>query len=448
MKEYRWILLVSILFLFCFPFIYSLLTQDGLNPIIKNVQPSVASILTYDIEGKNIGQGIGFFISQNGDIITAYHVLLGASSAEIKTIDGKRYPIVTIVAEDVESDLIRASVDIPQKFVHTLKIGDSIPDVGEKVIVIGNTLELERTVSDGIISTVRETPKFGKIIQITAPISSNSSGSPVLNINGEIIGVATFQLTEGQNCNFAIPIEKVAKLLPSKVETFSQWGEGRTRNWISSAEGLYYTGIYFISIDDYKKALHYFKKAVEKNPLYADAYFQIGYCSNELGYYSEAIEAYKQVIKIRPDDADAHYSLGLTYGDLGYYSESIEAYKQAIRIRPDDADVHYNLGVIYGELGRYSEAIEAFKQAIRIKPDDVDAHYNLGLTYGKLGRYSEAIEAFRQAIRIKPDFADAHYNLGIIYLIIEDKGSALDEYKILKDLDRDLANELFNSINK
>ncbi|MEO0162068.1 MAG: trypsin-like peptidase domain-containing protein, partial [candidate division WOR-3 bacterium] len=247
MKEYRWILLVSILFLFCFPFIYSLLTQDGLNPIIKNVQPSVVSILTYDIEGKNIGQGIGFFISQNGDIITAYHVLLGASSAEIKTIDGKRYPIVTIVAEDVESDLIRASVDIPQKFVHTLKIGDSIPDVGEKVIVIGNTLELERTVSDGIISTVRETPKFGKIIQITAPISSNSSGSPVLNINGEIIGVATFQLTEGQNCNFAIPIEKVAKLLPSKVETFSQWGEGRTRNWISSAEGLYYTGIYFIS---------------------------------------------------------------------------------------------------------------------------------------------------------------------------------------------------------
>jgi len=71
-----------------------------------------------------------------------------------------------------------------------------------------------------------------------------------------------------------------------------------------------------------------------------------------------------------------------------------------------------------------------------------------GLAYGKLRRYEEAIEACKQAIRIEPDDVDTHYNLGLTYLILGDNGSALDEYKILKDLDQDSANKLFNLIYK
>jgi tetratricopeptide (TPR) repeat protein len=62
------------------------------------------------------------------------------------------------------------------------------------------------------------------------------------------------------------------------------------------------------------------------------------------------------------------------------------------------------------------------------------------VVYGKLGRYAEEIEAYKQAIRIKPDYAKAHYNLGIVYLILGNKSSALEQYKILKNLDVDLAN--------
>ena len=73
---------------------------------------------------------------------------------------------------------------------------------------------------------------------------------------------------------------------------------------------------------------------------------------------------------------------------------------------------------------------------------------NLGTAYGELGKYEEAIEAFRQAIRINPDYADAHYNLGLTYLILKDNGSALEQYKILKKLDSERANQLFNLIYK
>jgi len=416
-----------------------------LTQVVKKVSPATVTILTYDKNGEIIGQGSGFFISKDGDIITNRHVLTDAHRADIKTANGKVYHIAKIVAENKEADIVRAKVNIPES-VHYLSLIYSSPEVGERIVVVGNPLGLEQTVSDGIVSAIREIPKFGKIYQITAPVSSGSSGSPVVNIKGEVIGVATFQLVEGQNLNFAIPSEYISKLRVEKDKTFEEWAKGNVEEWITSAGGLYSSGLFFLWSYDYEKALPYFEEAVKKDPNYADAYFYIGYCNRKLGRYTEAIEAYKQAIRIKPDYAEAHYNLGVAYDDLGRYTEAIEAFKQAIRIKPDDAEAHYNLGVTYGNLGRYTEAIEAYKQAIRIKPDDAEAHHNLGVTYGDLGRYTEAIEAFKQAIRIKPDYAEAHYNLGVTYLIVSDKGSALDEYKILKDLNTDLANKLFNLI--
>jgi len=98
------------------------------------------------------------------------------------------------------------------------------------------------------------------------------------------------------------------------------------------------------------------------------------------------------------------------------------------------------------ELKTYSKAIEACKQTIRINPDDAIAHCNLGFAYDQLGFHEEAREAYIQAIRIDPDYAEAHYSLGVAYLLIKDRDSAINEYKILKVLDIDLANKLFDSI--
>jgi len=446
MRIDRRFLIPLIVFLICFVFSLSLSAQEELSAIVKRIEPSTVVILTYDKEGEILGQGSGFFISENGDIITNWHVLQGANRAEIKTAQGKVYPITQIVAEDKEADIIRVSVDIPLKAIYPLPVSVSIPEVGDPVIVIGSPLGLERTVADGIVSAVRDIPEFGEIIQITAPLSPGSSGSPVLNMKGEVIGVATFQVVEGQNLNFAIPGERVRKLTPVKGKTLAQWETSRAEEGLGSADSLYSTGLVFLWTEEYEKALPYFEKAVEKNPRYAEAYFGIGYCYHQLGRYTEEVEAYKQAIRIKPDYAEAYCNLGVAYVKLGHYTEAISAYKQTIRIRPDDAGTHYNLGVVYTELGRYTEAVEAYKLAIRIQPDFAPAYHNLGAAYHELGRITEAISAFKEAIRIQPDFAEAHYGLGIIYLMLEDRGSALDQYKILKDLDKDLANQLFNLI--
>ena len=154
-----------------------LFSQDNLPEIVKKVKPSTVVILTYDKDGKALSQGSGFFISREGDVITNRHVIQGAIKAEIKTTEGNTYPIKQVVAEDVEGDIIRLSVDIPTGLAPPLKISSSLLSEGERIIVIGSPLGLEQTISDGIVSAIREIPGYGKVVQITAPISPGSSGT-------------------------------------------------------------------------------------------------------------------------------------------------------------------------------------------------------------------------------------------------------------------------------
>ena len=390
--------------------------MENLPSLIKRIKPSTVIIFVYDDKGEFLKLGSGFFISQNGDVITNYHVLQGASSAEIKTVDEKTYPITYIIAGDEQNDIIRLSVNIPSQYVYPLSLSKTTPEVGERIIVYGSPLGLENTVSDGIVSAIRDIPDYGRIIQITAPISPGSSGSPVLNMQGEDIGIATFQFIEGQNLNFAIPSERIANL-DLKKETFPYLKKYKKSEDKKDSDYAYEAAnkaLYFVDKEEYEKALPYLEIAIKTDisSLKAWAYFEIGYCYGELKSYAKAIEAYRQVIRIDP-----------------YY-----------------ANAHHNLGFAYDELGFYKDAIEAYRQAIRIDPDNANAHCNLGATYGKLGIYKDAIEAFKQSIRIDPDYANAHFNLGLSYLQIGDVNSALNEYKILKELDVNSANQLFDLI--
>ncbi len=205
-------------------------STENLPSIIKRIEPSTVIIFAYDDKGEFYSQGSGFFISQNGDIITNYHIFRGVKSAEVRTSDGKIYSVPRIIAVDGQSDIIRISIDIPSSYVYPLSLCVTLPEVAERVVVYGSPLGLEKTVSDGIVSAIREDPTYGTVIQITAPISSGSSGSPVLNIKGEVIGVATFQMVEGQNLNFAIPSEKIVNLKSKEEKTICYteeifWGE-------------------------------------------------------------------------------------------------------------------------------------------------------------------------------------------------------------------------------
>jgi tetratricopeptide (TPR) repeat protein len=452
--------------------------DQALVDLAKKVKPCVVLIETFDKDNKPLAQGSGFFVNNKGHIVTNHHVLEGAYRATVKTSSGMEYPVEGVIAKNTEADIVKLVVNIPATNITFLNLSEIVPSEGQDIVVIGNPLGLESTVSAGIVSAVRDIPAFGKILQITAPISPGSSGSPVVDMKGEVIGIATFVFKKGQNLNFAIPSDKIIALTEtSQTPIFDAMTADS-----SDAQLFIQRGLKEVWQKNYVAALAYFQKAKEKNPQDADVWFYLGVCYSELGRYQDAIESYKQTIRIKPDYADAHYNLGNAYGILGRYEDAVESYKQVIRINPDLAEAHNNLGGAYFKLGRYQDAVESYKQAIIINPNYAEAHFLLGSAYGKLDRYEDAIEsnkqairinpnyaeaylglagdygdlglyqdsieALKQVIRIKPDYADVHFLLGVSYLIVGDKGSALEEYKILKTLDTEQANELFSSIYK
>ena len=198
----------------------SALAQDFLPELVKRIKPSAVAIETFDSHGNTISRGSGFFVAPDR-IITNRHVIDRSSRVEVHLIDGKRFPVKGVLAVDGEGDLALLQVDVPKEAAIPLPIVKSVPQEGEFVVVIGNPYGLEGSVSNGIVSAVREIPGYGKIIQITAPISPGSSGSPVVNMMGQVIGVATLQAAEGQSLNFAVPADRIAQLHVGDLQTVS-----------------------------------------------------------------------------------------------------------------------------------------------------------------------------------------------------------------------------------
>ena len=300
----------------------SLPAQDHLSAIVKRMEPSIVAVSAYDQEGNTINQGRGFFISGNGDVIANRNVLEGADHANVRTSNGMLYPVRLVLAEDREVNLIRIWAEIPSA-AHPLSLSPSLPNLGDRVAVIGGRILSEKLVSYGTVSAVQEIPTLGKIIRLTPPASKSFNVSPVVNMKGEVIGVITSWMIEGQKFTFAVPSERVIRLQVRKGISLAQW-EGRREE---TAEDLYAKGLPFLWKEEYEKAVSYFKEAVKKDPRYADAYFLIGYTDAQLGRYPDALDAYKKAIQIQPDFVFAHFYLGLIYLEMRDRNHALEEYK-------------------------------------------------------------------------------------------------------------------------
>jgi tetratricopeptide (TPR) repeat protein len=461
------------------------LSQDPLPELVRRIKPSAVAIETFDAHGEKLSRGSGFFIDVDR-VVTNRHVIEGAFRAEVHLNSGRNFPVKNVLAVDAEGDVALLKVEAPPSLVRPLSLDRTSPQEGESVVVIGNPFGLEGSVTNGIVSAVRDIPGFGRIIQITAPISPGSSGSPVVNMQGQVIGVATLQITGGQSVNFAIPSERIAQLDRSaQADATQQMSLGDLvaatgRNKRARAVEYFRDGLSFLSKDDCQRALPYFQKATESDNGYGEAWAQTGFCNEKLNHHAEAIEASKKAVSIRPsaesyfniglanyylkqyreseqayrqsikldpyNAADAYYALGLTYRDSGQFDDEIQAYKNAIRLKPDYTVAYEHLGQRYFQSKKFAEAIDIFKQLSAQKPGDANAQNSLGEAYEASGRRDEAVEAFRQATRLKPDFGKAYFNLGKTLLAQGNRDAAIEQYVLLQNLDQDWAEKLYGLI--
>jgi S1-C subfamily serine protease len=196
-----------------------ILPQVGSLDLITQQIPAVLTVYCYDRKDKIIAQGSGFVISAGGVGVTNFHVLETAYRAEAELGDGRRYHVLRVKSFDRDKDVV--VLPLGRMIGGTIEWPDGLPflrlgssqtiAVGDRIATIGSPEGLTNSVTDGLISAIRRDEGIN-LLQITAPISPGSSGGPVFDLRGKVIGITVAQLREGQNLNFAIPIETVEEV--------------------------------------------------------------------------------------------------------------------------------------------------------------------------------------------------------------------------------------------
>jgi serine protease Do len=180
--------------------------------------PSIVTMRT----GQSLGTG--FVVRADGWIATNLHVVIGGPRVKVTLRDGREFEVVEVLAASPDHDL--ALVRVEATGLPTLTLGDSdAMRPGDPVVAIGNPMGLEDTVSNGLVSARRKVDKSGfEVLQVSAPIAPGSSGGPLFNDRGEVIGIATAVMQSGQNLNFGVPIRYLAPMIADPAPMpFSQF---------------------------------------------------------------------------------------------------------------------------------------------------------------------------------------------------------------------------------
>lgn len=173
------------------------------------------------------GAGSGSVLDREGHILTNNHVVRGAREIYVRLYNGEEYPAGVVGSDDL-NDLAVIKIEAPEDFLHPISMGDSAQlRVGQKIHAIGNPFGLERTYTVGIVSSLnRQLPTADRrtmksIVQIDAAINPGNSGGPLLNNQGEMVGVnvaIASKVGESSGVGFAIPVNTAKRVIPQLIE--------------------------------------------------------------------------------------------------------------------------------------------------------------------------------------------------------------------------------------
>ena len=184
--------------------------ESGLK-LVHKVQPSIVLIVTYDRLGRLLNQGSGFFVA-NDRVITSRHVIADARQSLIMLADGKFFAVKGVVASDEGSDLVLLRVKVGNNKGASLIIKEELPQKGERVYVIGHRGG-GWSVSSGDLLAIYDFKNVGERMRITAQLMPGSSGSPVVNGDGQVIGVAGSIFLSNEPLYFVTPAKQIIALL-------------------------------------------------------------------------------------------------------------------------------------------------------------------------------------------------------------------------------------------
>jgi tetratricopeptide (TPR) repeat protein len=370
-----------------------------LPPLVKKTRAAVMMLITYDKDGNELSTGTGFLVSADGKLVTNHHVVAGAHRVTAKAENGRQYLVLGALAEDADADLALLKLDGGGFSTLTLSASDGV-EPGTRVVVIGSPYGLEGSISEGIISATHRKleGESKRKHQMTAAVSPGSSGSPVLNERGEVIGVATL-IYEGQSINFAVPVEDVKALLARARPTNKLLDISSVQQTPAEeiADDLdYFAALDAVTPENGKEVLAHAQTLVRRYPKNYVAHHTLGFVYSAMERNADAIASFKQAVELGPKFADAWYSLGLAYDVDNRTADAIAAYQKAIALKPEYVEALAALGHAYLQTDRHADAVTAFENAVKSAPDNAEALEGLASACHLRGQKEKAQSALRQ----------------------------------------------------
>ena len=411
--------------------------------IAEKIAPAVVLVTAEGPREKGLGSG--FFVDPHGAIATALHVVDGAQRLSVTLADGQRIENVGVRAFDVEKDLavLQAAAPAGGKEMMAGKLGKpSSAQPGDPILVVSNPLGLQRTVTEGIVSAWREAKKEGnsgrddeseamvllpscRLLQISASISPGSSGGPVVDQRGEVIGVATSGMEYGvAGLNFAVPVDELPSLLaagePMDLRTFQKRLDDvrldLARPHFESAE---------VALDSGRRqeGIRHLERAILLFPGYQDALLLSSRLLAEEGNVEKALERAERAIRANEENADAWTRAGSLYAWMArsqsnpsLSAKAEAAFQKALALDGRQARAALGLAMIRARQGSLDQAEELLRQAVAMEPDLADAWFMIGEIRFTRRDPRQAEEAYKKAIWANSDHARSHLALGMLYI--------------------------------
>ena len=383
-------------------------TPDPVQVVSKSSVDAVVQIET------DKGLGSGFIIRNDGLIITNYHVIKNSSFINVILKDGT---VLTGQKLAIDAYIDLALIKINEKFLPYLKLGDSNSlSLGQKILIIGYPLGYKgpSSVTEGIISAFRNN---GNELQTDAAAQPGNSGGPLLNLNGEVIGILTSKDQDApQGMNYGIA-SKQAK--PKIDRWIIDYDSGAltiavpTPVWFNNmtAKDFYKKGREYLDSKDYDKAVEYLTYSTDKDPNYLFSYLDRAYIySYKKLEYSKATDDLTKALSLDEKNlySDWIYSVrAYNYSKQGFHTKAINDYTNSINLKPSEKIRYYNRGLSYRQLSQWKSAINDFTKAIKIYPNFFKAFRWRAMTYFDTNEYSKAIEDFDKAIDLNPNTSTA-----------------------------------------
>jgi tetratricopeptide (TPR) repeat protein len=365
------------------------------NAILGQAGASVLALVSYGADKAEILKGSAFALGEDV-VVTVYHVVSLAADVEGLNIKGKKVKFEGLLGFDKSHDI--ALLKLKGKLT-ALPVGsaDNLT-AGAKLFALGSNESGQVVIAEGTFRKTVDMGAAGKILEITMPCPDQFHGGPLVDVNGQLIGML---FVGDRGLKFGLPVAAIANV--AKTPKVAEFKSQTPSSYFETVEGNNFAGLAAMALDQQMTARLHLEKSVKLNPSDLTSQTLLARIYSNQRDYAEAAAAYRKMIELDPQRADAFAGLGAILLKQTQYKDAADALEKAVALGYPGKEVQMDLGSAYEAIPDFAKAAAAYEKYIGLgAPDAWTAQLRLGFCKTKLGEYDAAIAALLEAQKAQP----------------------------------------------